>query len=507
MSSNKHYNLSFIIICVFSLIFAIAFAFINILKFKIFSPTLFGWQFIHIYPKLSEGISIFNVYVCPEYAVLFFLFTPINYLIAFIYKFILRAEALYIFQSIIMASAALPIYFLARKRLYSAYLAGAFSIAYLLHPIVTTGAMLGYIPLSLGLPFLLFAFYYLEKENFGKFIFFIILANMSKVDTVVMTLILGLILSFSKAKSKYGKTVVKISSIWLIVTTGLCFIYLKLTAQSFPAPMLHFDRYGSSLIEALRYALNNPSLFIKNLFNLDNMFLYAFYPLPNIFVFLSPLHLLPIIPEIGFILLRNQHSSGHFLILAFIFAGAVYGTEKAINKFFVKYKGIKKELLHKILAVLILIVAFLQHYYVKPKGVFGDKLGPMPFSKNFHFGYYRPTRHSEIGHKLLKKIPSGASCITLQSLAPHLGRCKFLGVLSREVLIRKYKWDYIFVDLLKDDLYHIDRKELLLQLKYFLAEDNYGVVHMEDGWLLARKGYNKNKNAEALIYIMRLLLE
>jgi uncharacterized membrane protein len=91
-----------------------------------------------------------------------------------------------------------PIYLLAKNHLRNTYLALVFSLSCLLQPVLTTGAMLGFIPPSFGLLFILCAFYYLEKENLNRFLFFIILANMSKIDAVVMTLILGLILGYSK---------------------------------------------------------------------------------------------------------------------------------------------------------------------------------------------------------------------------------------------------------------------------------------------------------------------
>jgi len=502
---NRDYLVIFVLIMI--AIFVASFGFVNILKFRRFSPNSFGYSYPYAYLKIAEFRSFSEMYILPEYPAVSHFFAPLNYLLAFIYRLFPRPEALLVFQSVFLASGALPVYLLTRKRLGSTYLAVAFSLAYLLHPIVTTGAVLGYIPLALALPFLLFAFYYLEKGDFKRFIIFIILANLSKIDVVLMTLILGIILLFSKTRKRYGKTILKISFIWLIIAITACFVYLKLINRPFPVGMVHFVQYGDSITDALRYALLHPVSIMKNMFNESNMLIYAFSRLPNIFAFVAPLYLLPVIAEVGYILLRNQHSSGHFLILAFVFAGAIYGAGRIIDlihKTFFKYKNSKK-LLHNLLATFILVPVLLQHYYVQPKSNFSENLGPLPFTRGFSFKHYESTKHARIGHRLLKMIPDEASCLTLQSLAPHLGRCRWVGVFATYVIERDYTWDCIFVDLFKDDYYHIEKTTYFLGLKHFLTGEDYGVAAFENGWLLLKKGYEKNKNAEVLDFIKGLL--
>jgi hypothetical protein len=63
-----------------SLIFALSFGAVNILKFRIFSNTCFGWAQQYSYQRLMSGKSIFSLYVIPEYAVLYYFLSPINYL-------------------------------------------------------------------------------------------------------------------------------------------------------------------------------------------------------------------------------------------------------------------------------------------------------------------------------------------------------------------------------------------------------------------------------------------
>jgi len=502
-------NLPLIVIGILVSIFIISFTLINILKFRAFSPTCFGWAYIHIYPKLASLQNPFTIFKLPEFNILILL-APLNYILAFIYFFIQRPEILFVLQGIIMTSGAIPIYLLAKERLKDVYLAMAVSVSYLLHPIITTGLMLGYTPLASGMPLFLYAFYYLEKNNIKIFILFMALAILSKIDAALIAVIFSGILFFSKSKKKYGKIILLFGIPWLIICTLSCLIYLKSIDRLFPVGLLHFDKYGDKVSDALRYALNNPGAIINNIFNKGNMLFYIFYAIPNIFSFLSLFYLLPVIPELIFVLIRNQHSTAHFLILAFVFMGSVYGLERFINfiqPLFRQYLSIlpKKLSLPRIFAAVIIVSASMRHYYIKPKSDFSDKLGPMPFTKGFNWKFYNLNQHLLLGNKLLALIPANTSCLTQQSLAPHLGKCKYLAPITRQTIAENYNWEYIFLDLSKDDFYEINRNEVFLYLKGLIMQKNYGIMTFKDGWILLKYEYPKDNKIELLTYLNKLL--
>lgn len=505
MLEKKHFNIFDFLVVFSSVIFIVIFSLVNIAKFKAFYSTVFGWPYIHFYPKLARGESMFSAAALPEYLIVTYIFAPINYILAFIYGLFPHPEALFIFETVIMAAGAVPIYLLSRTVIKNNYLAFVISLSYLLHPVITSGAMLGYIPFSMALPFFLWSFYYLEKRDLGKFTIFIILANSAKIDAVLMGLILGILLYFSKEKNKFGKRILKINFFWLITALALCFFYLKASGRSFPVGILHFDKYGNTLQDTLSYVAKSPGLIFNNLFNESNMFASLFLGLPAIFVLLSPLFLVPIVPEAIFILTRNQHSSGHFLILAFVFAGSIYGIASFlfyIQRFIIKKLKVNMAVRHLpeiVLASVILIFALARHYYIQPKC--GFNLGPMPLARNFSLGLLYPAPRTELLCQFLNKIPSEATCLTSQTLVPHLGRCKKIAIFSREVISANYDWDYILLDLKADDLYHIRKEDFLLTLKDIISSHSYGVEDFEDGVLLLRKGWKREKNGEIIKFI------
>jgi hypothetical protein len=254
--------------------------------------------------------------------------------------------------------------------------------------------------------------------------------------------------------------------------------------------LLHFEKYGDQPLDALKYAANNSFLILNNIFNEKNMLLSVFIFVPNLFAFFAPYFLLPVIPEIGYILIRNQHSSGQFLVLAFVFLAAIYGTERLIRFSATFFKRrTSKDYLLLIMSLFIIGFTLIRYYYIPLKTDFGERLGPLPFTAKFNPNFYRFSAHAQTGEKIIKMIPEGASCLTLQSIGFHLGQCRDVGVFSRHVIASDMAWDYIFVDLLKDDFYQISRREYFLKLKRLLLEENYGVMHFEDGWLLLKRGH------------------
>lgn len=497
------------LLCVFiiSCIFAASFAAVNVLKFRVFSETSFGWQFMHFYPKLAFGTSLDKIFFLPEYPVVFFLFTPINFILAFVYRLLPHPQVLLVSQSIIMASGAVPVYLLAKQRLSGICLPAALSVAYLFHPIVTTGAMLGFIPLAIGLPFLLWAFFYLEKNDLQKTILFVILANSAKIDVVVMTLILGLILLFASEKKKCAKSMILISVCWLFACLLICVLYFFFSKRPFPLSLLQPDQHKDNIAFALRVIINDPLAFLSRFYQSDNMLAYVLFRIPNIFALLFPVAFVPVIPEMVFLAVRNQHSSGHFFVFAFLFGGAIYGLERFLNfvhrllhkagaRFFDK-----SHLKNTAAGILIAVVLF-QHYYYKPECSFSNRLGSVPFNKDFSFENYRVKEHDAIGNRFVAMIPSGVSCLTMQSIAWHLGQCRLLAHASQWVIKEGYPWEYVLLDLSRDDFQGMKKAEFYSFVRALVRKDGYGVIAFEDGWLLLKRGVDQSVSEDEVVRYM-----
>lgn len=216
-SKRKDIDFGLIAVFLFSAFFTIAFSYINILKHNIFSVTSFGWEFIHLYEQLWKGKDIFYLTSTPYKAVIALIYCPLIFIFGFFYILLKNQYLVYVFQVITMSIGAVPVYLLARLHFKNSYLAFAFALSFLLHPVITSGAVMGYIHPSAGMPLLLFAFYFLERSKLIAFTALAVFAIMAKFDAAIMLFIYGVILYFSENKKEFGRIILKItfSGYWL----------------------------------------------------------------------------------------------------------------------------------------------------------------------------------------------------------------------------------------------------------------------------------------------------
>jgi len=497
--------LIFLVIGLISVFIAV-FSILNVAKYRLFSVTSFGWVLPFIYRRLAAFSNPLNIFLLPEFNVIIFL-APINYFIAFAYAAFPHPEALLVFQVFIMSAGALPVYLLALRRLNNSFIAFSLFLVFLLHPLVTSGSLLGYIPFSMGMPFLLWEFYYLEKNDFRKFMLFAVLANLTKIDVVLMNMIFGLVLCNFVEKKKYGKTIFKISAIWMTVALFSMFFYLKHINKPFPIELAHCERYGERPVDLLRYASTHVIPLMKNLFCQKNLLPSILISFPFGISILAPYFLLPVLPEIGYVLLRNQHSSGHFTMLAFVFLSCIYAIRNIAN-FLSGHDRLKnfKIPFIRILAFGIMVASLCRYYFIVPQTDFASTLGPLPFTAKADLDFYKLSYHGQTGERIISDIPAGVSCLTQQSAGAHLGKCKNLGIFNRYFVALHFPWDYVLVDLLKEDFYQISKRDYYSALYRMMAEDGYGVLHFEDGWLLLKRDH-KGKDDPAVLRIIKKSIE
>jgi uncharacterized membrane protein len=149
---------------------------------------------------------------------------------------------LLVLQATAVAAGALPVYWLARKHLHSERAAGYFAVAYLLYPATQWNALdpnLGFHPVSLALPLLLYALWWLDEERWVRFGAVALLAAASNEQIPVIIGCLGLWYGVTRKRPVIGGA---------LFATGLA-----VTAFNFLYVVPHFTPYGTNPF-ADRYA-------------------------------------------------------------------------------------------------------------------------------------------------------------------------------------------------------------------------------------------------------------
>ena len=117
---------------------------------------------------------------------------PILLPISLFYLIYSSPKTLLVLQTIVIAIGAWPLYLLAREKLRSEFGGIVFAAAYLLSPALEAANLFDFHAVSLAPTFLLWAFYFLEKEKDPWFIVFSVLAMSCKEEISLLIVMMGL---------------------------------------------------------------------------------------------------------------------------------------------------------------------------------------------------------------------------------------------------------------------------------------------------------------------------
>jgi uncharacterized membrane protein len=113
-------------------------------------------------------------------------------------------------QAIAVSTGALPVYWLARKHLQSERAAAHFALAYLLVPATQFNAFTifsGFHPVSVAIPLILFAIWFLDEDRLVPFAVFALLAASTKEEIPVAVGCLGIWYAVRKGKRMAGLSI------------------------------------------------------------------------------------------------------------------------------------------------------------------------------------------------------------------------------------------------------------------------------------------------------------
>jgi uncharacterized membrane protein len=124
---------------------------------------------------------------------------------------------LLVVQSVAISFGALPVYLLARKHTRSPRVALRFALAYLLYPATQWNTLGGFHPVSLAIPLLLFAIWYLDEARWLPFLAFATLAALTKEQVPLLIAGLGLWHAYRRRERLVGLAIAGIGIAWFAV--------------------------------------------------------------------------------------------------------------------------------------------------------------------------------------------------------------------------------------------------------------------------------------------------
>ena len=138
----------------------------------------------------------------------------------------------------------------------------------------------------------------------------------------------------------------------------------------------------------------------------------------------------------------------------------------------------------------LVLCLLLARLYVTTSGYNG--YNPVPYSRGFIWPHV--TTHNRLASHFIKEIPATASVITQTELGPHLSE-------RREIYLFPYAVghaDYIFLDASGFFYPFKNYNAFASEAQSIIQGGTYGVIDMDDGYLLLKKGSPPQLVAQAL---------
>ncbi|MBD3289330.1 DUF2079 domain-containing protein, partial [candidate division KSB1 bacterium] len=253
--------------------------------------------------------------------------------VALIYKIIPSVWTILTVHTIVIALGALPVYWLAKEKLKHELTAVIFAFAYLLYPAVQNGNLNDIHGVTFAAPFLLFAFYFLQKRSYGWFAFHAFFAIISREDSALLLIMMAGYAFFFMKERKVGAITAIMCAAWFLVWYERMAIRAMLGLPEFiimEGAETHWDHLANVKNDSL-YVVK----FLAKKYNI-RYFLNLFGPLFFLSL-LSPSTLLIAAPMFAINLLSSYyytHDVAHHYsatIVPFIFISAIYGTKNLLE--------------------------------------------------------------------------------------------------------------------------------------------------------------------------------
>jgi len=339
-------------------------------------------------------------------------FEPILFVFVPMYWLWPNVFVLLIVQSLLLASAIIPLYLIARDKLKEKLLIFAFIIAYILSKPMRGVAFSDFHPECFILPLLFWAYYFLIKGKNLLLLLSVILLLGCKEDVSFIISGLGIFAILFTRRKVTGLWLFILGIVsWIIVTK----LFIPYYNEEHVFPYMNRLPFGMTYAENVKAIIVNPALLFKLFLTPEKIeyMLKIFAPL-GFFSFLSPVHYILIaIPLLRNLMPLDTNFSGWFNITShytaalvpFVFIAAIYGAGWLVGK-------LKRFKMEKATAIFIIICSLF----------FYGKTDAGKFSR-----FLVSIDNKKVMEKLkyLKIVPKDASLAANCLIVPHLTHRKY----------------------------------------------------------------------------------
>ncbi|MBN1155409.1 DUF2079 domain-containing protein [candidate division KSB1 bacterium] len=487
---GSNFSREYMVVLIMCIVYTLAIGIISIMRYESFSANVYDLGImIQVVWNTSKGWILQDSVNMGRPMMRFWMahWEFIYIVIALFYKIISTPYTILFFQTIVVASGAIPIYWLARDKFGHGALSVIFPISYLLYPAMQNANLEDIHGVTLAAPFLLFAFYYLQKKRIAPFIIFGLIALTCREDSALLLFMMGIYAFLFNKQRKLGIGIALFSIAWFLLWYKRMWLRAMLGLPEFvimEGAETHWDHLAQIKYDAL-YLVK----FLAKKYNI-RYFLYLFGPV--LFLSLFSLRTLLIAAPMFAINLLSSYYYTHEVehhysatIVPFIFISAIFGLDHLVRS-----AKIKMSKVHQNKVSLALLIAALLFFFLK--------------SNVFDLPQWKILDHHRVLKEIIETIPEEASLSAETKLAVHAAERHELYSFNDNV----DRVDYILYDFYAPTINLITRKSFQLPylwpdndyIRDVLHDENYGIERYEDGVCLLKRGADHVQGLKKLIH-------
>ncbi len=256
-----------------------------------------GWFDQAVY-LISTGqnpiVSFSGFHILGDHAAIVF------YPLAIFYKIYPDVHWLFAIQSIALAGAGWPLYYLALQSGLNRQRATTLVFAYLLYPLVFNKNLFDFHPEAMAVPGFIIAVLAARTNKFLLFVLALIAILSCKAVLSLTVISMGLWLIVFERKRRFGAIAIGLGLAWFLISTQWI---IPIFSGNEPAAVSRYSYLGSSISEIAKNLLFKPSLVLGKIFSSDTLEYITFLILPLLWG-LSPRHLAPLVSALPMLMMN-----------------------------------------------------------------------------------------------------------------------------------------------------------------------------------------------------------
>jgi len=479
------------------------------------------WSLLHgslLHQTICNALSDTNCYGLNGISRFAIHFEPVLFLISLLYLFRPGPTALMILQVLVVASGAFPAFWLARLRLRNAWAAIPFALLYLLYPAQQYAVNFDFHAVTLVIALLLFALYFLYTRNTLWLFVFVVLCLACKEEIAGVIFLLGLWAMLLQRQRRVGLGLMALSIGWTMVALILMHVASPIGHSLLAS---RYTDLGDGPLQIALTILTHPISIVKQhvLDPAHMLYLRKLLAPAGYLPLLAPWVLVLAAPTLALNLLSsdpNMYSGGFqynaeivpILIFASIEATVLimWALRWLVASARVEHEGRESEASDRPAAarvnrlspagllyagVLVLVLSLVLVRTINSTTEY-NVYSVMPYARGFIWP--RATPHTRLASHFIAEIPANAPVTTQTALVPHLSERKNIYLFPYAV----NHAEYILLDARGYVYPFKNYNSYAAAVKTILQSGNYGVLDLQDGYLLLKKGYSAPNITPAL---------